>query len=311
MLSVVLKLSAQNFPLQGNETWVYNRKETSVNPPGGCTIDTWRFYELQGDTLLDGTKWFKLFNASYIEIYCTFPSSHTESFIVPHPSGFLRDSADVWLYRLNGNTPPEVLFSFGLSVGQKFFPNESCLVDQISTTNTTPPRRIESQWSPSGNGLATKVIEGVGAVHSFFSPDCYSCFSSDCITAINLKCFKQNGVEVPLNLFQDCAKSEMIYQKILDYQQQTPTHEAEFGLPKNLYISPNPASDNVKLDISTAEMGGDFRVDVFDQTGNLVFSQRYASSPELDVATWKSGVYVVRVSGLRNGARAYGRFVKM
>ncbi len=310
-LCAALNLPAQNFPLQGNEKWAYNQWQTASIPPGGCTIDTWRFYELNGDTLLNGAKWFRLFQAVYVEIYCTFPSSHSESFVAPTANGFLRDSADVWLYRDSASASPKILFSFGLQTGENFFPNDVCLVEQISETNAIPPRRIESQIPPFGNGLATKLIEGVGSVHSFFLPACFSCYSSECQFAINLKCFKQDSVEIPLGIFQECVKSETIYQKILDYQMQSPTLEAGIAQHTGLRLMPSPSSDKVKLEFSGGDIGSDFRVDVFDQTGKLSFSQTHFSSLELDVSSWNPGIYVVRVFGSGNGQLGYGRFVKL
>lgn len=304
VLNFTSNLYAQNFPLQGNEQWAYNQWRTVPNPPGGCTIDTWKFYELKGDTMLNGVKWYRMFQAFYTEIYCTYPTSHSESFGAPAPNGFLRDSADVWLYRDAASAVPRVLFSFGSAIGEPLFPGATCLVEEVSATNSTPPRRIVAQVAPFGNGLATRLVEGIGSVYSFFFPECYSCFSSECQFAVNLKCFKQNGVEI----IQNCGQSDMIYQKILNYQAQTPTHDAGLAQPEGLRLSPNPGFDIVKLELPVE---GSFRVDVFDQMGKLTFSQTPLTSPEIKVAAWKSGVYTLRVSGLEGGRVLYGRLVKM
>lgn len=303
-LGIAPNLSAQNFPLQGNEQWAYYQYQTFANPPGGCTIDTWKFYELKGDTILNGVKWYRMFQASFTEINCTYPTSHSESFGVPVQSGFLRDSADVWLYRDSESAVPRVLFSFGLAIGEPLFPNATCLVEQISATNTTPPRRIVAQVPPSNNGIATRLVEGIGSTYSFFFPECYSCYSSECQFAVNLKCFRQNGVEV----IQNCGQSDMIYQKILDYQAQTPTQETGFAQFEGLRLTPNPGFDIVRLELPVE---ASFRVDIFDQMGKLTFSQAQLSSPEINVAAWKAGFYTLLVSDMDQGRVLYGRLVKM
>ncbi|MBL7826439.1 MAG: T9SS type A sorting domain-containing protein [Saprospiraceae bacterium] len=310
-LSLTMHLSAQNFPLKGNERWVYNQYQTANIPPGGCTIDTWKYYELKGDTMLAGIKWHRLFVSSYTEIYCTSPSSHSESFVAPAPDGLLRDSADVWMYRANPGAPTELLYAFGLGVGDLFFQDETCLVEEVSTTNTMPARRITAQTPPFSNGLATQVIEGVGSIYSFFYPLCFSCFSVDCLHAINLKCFKQDGVETSIGIFQDCAKADVNYQKILDYFNQSPTQEAPGSQTIRLQLSPNPAFEKLQLAYPWEEFGAAFRVEIIDQSGKFIFSQTYTAAPELDISTWNKGLYFVKVAGIHHPKAVYGRFVKM
>jgi hypothetical protein len=304
------KLFAQNFPLQGNEKWAYNQYQTAYIGPGGCTIDTWRFFELQGDTLLGGEKWFRLFEAFYVESYCTYPSTHNESFITPKPRGFLRDSADIWLYRVSGADTVSVLFSFKHEVGDQFFANQNCQVDEISETSSTPPRRIESQTVPSYNGLATKLIEGVGVLHSFFFPSCYTCYSSECQFAINLKCFKQNGIGIPVSSNMDCVRSDTIYQKILDQQNNTSTEETTALCGKKMVLLPNPAFDKVKIGFSGEAYPSESQVEIFDLTGRRCFAQNLFSSLEIDVTAWPPGIYMVRSLDLKSGQVTFGRLVK-
>jgi len=64
------------------------------------------------------------------------------------------------------------------------------------------------------------------------------------------------------------------------------------GLGRYVTVSPNPASDHVRV-ISSFPMK---RVEVYDITGNTVHSQAVSSqSADIDVTGWSTGTYLVKI----------------
>lgn len=68
----------------------------------------------------------------------------------------------------------------------------------------------------------------------------------------------------------------------------------DFGLPKDLNIFPNPASDQITL--SSKTISGEMDVSVFDMMGQLAFQQKIRSNDYIDISGLGRGIYMARVS---------------
>ena len=62
----------------------------------------------------------------------------------------------------------------------------------------------------------------------------------------------------------------------------------------SLSVSPNPASENVKIQVSNFESGN---MKIVDVLGNVVANTSFSGSKTLNVADFKNGVYFIMISG--------------
>lgn len=60
----------------------------------------------------------------------------------------------------------------------------------------------------------------------------------------------------------------------------------------NFIIFPNPANDNVTLQLNNSKPGS---VKIVDLVGNIVYSETIAGHAKIDVAEFKNGIYFVSV----------------
>ena len=67
---------------------------------------------------------------------------------------------------------------------------------------------------------------------------------------------------------------------------------------EDLRIFPNPTSDKITI---AGETSNPFTVTILDQVGRRVLQAEYVGQAIVDVASWDSGMYTVRVDGTRNG----------
>ncbi len=73
-----------------------------------------------------------------------------------------------------------------------------------------------------------------------------------------------------------------------------------FGKTKRLKIYPNPSQNDFTIDLPTTEK--DVLIEVFDVTGKRIFSKNTegVQNLKLNANTWKSGVYILKISSQNN-----------
>ncbi|BAO76827.1 subtilisin-like serine proteases [Winogradskyella sp. PG-2] len=65
---------------------------------------------------------------------------------------------------------------------------------------------------------------------------------------------------------------------------------------EDFVISPNPSKD--KLNIKLPSIGEDLKLEVFDVLGKRIYKSLITKlESSINVSDWKSGVYLVRISG--------------
>ncbi len=68
-------------------------------------------------------------------------------------------------------------------------------------------------------------------------------------------------------------------------------------------ISPNPASTNIAIDISTLDLSQTHTLEIYDLLGNIVhrdFIDKYNSQKEIDTSNFQNGIFIVQITSATN-----------
>lgn len=85
----------------------------------------------------------------------------------------------------------------------------------------------------------------------------------------------------------------------------------EFELQTGLSIYPNPAQDNLNINISKL-MDNSLNLEVYDVIGNKILEDNITSlSSQISVSEWNSGVYILKLSSKKTKSFVTKRFVKL
>jgi hypothetical protein len=197
-------LTAQNFPLKGNERWAYlERYSGNISNP--VSTEFYSFFELGNKKIQSDTSWYDVMSFG-INIYNKQgdPSSDT-LFVDKKLEGHLAVIGNVWLFKKKDSSKVISIFDFDKDVGSAFFVNAFCNVEKIETLYERKKWAMQTDFI----SIKTEVIEGIGFRYSnFFEPKCMQCSSSDCFNQKKLLCFFQN--DTMLN-FYDCNLANEMY----------------------------------------------------------------------------------------------------
>lgn len=106
---------------------------------------------------------------------------------------------------------------------------------------------------------------------------------------------------------QDLFVAEYYGEVIYFENTQVSTSNKAIAIP-NLQLSPNPASQNVRLELNNFVAGQTYQVQVLNTLGQVVFEQQAsANSFDMDVSNFAKGVYVISIQA--NDKRLSGKLV--
>jgi len=187
-----------------------------------------------------------------------------------------------------------VLYDFNMVVGDSIVIPSSFGIETHTCTWVDPdvlidgiPHRAFSMSISGGGGYV--VIEGVGSLNGPLQP-----FEGLPEYIPELICFKNKGTEpVFSNMFINYC-----YLSVADKKKSEP----------KITLFPNPAYG--QLHISVQQAGFSFQCSVYDILGRQVYRGMLKDQLTLDIATWQSGVYLLRVTDDR-GSFAIKRFSKL
>lgn len=207
--------------------------------------------------------------------------------------GFVRQDANhekAW-YRNNMNTEEVLIMDLSLEVGDSMYiggnwnPNKKYyMVDSVYYKNDLKHIRFDFQ-PPSQNSFTFTVVEGVVSNMGFRyqDEDYINAFPSD------LLCVLHNDVKIyGLN----CSSNTNRWKKM-----------------EELKVYPNPCRDLLHIELKESITSG--QLDVFNHLGAKVFCRkgRFSSSETLDLSTFGSGVYCVKIYDMQRNTVRSTKFV--
>ena len=299
LFSIKLQAQQAQQALQGDEFWAYSKDYRYPVPPGGCEVDSWNFYELKGDTSFSGKTWFKLFASKYQHTICQSPFSENTSYAVPTLTGFIHEDSGAWYFQKVQTSEVNLLYDFKLSLGSKFFQNDSCKVELMDTITGSTTRAVFGQIPPLSNSYATSFIEGIGAQYSYLTePACFSCYGAGCVSATVLRCFKQKGKNEFSHAQNDCSIAQLAFQKVLDQQITAIENPEDLVLnAENVFIVPNPGNQFFSIDLTDFTIAGTLEISVFDTWGHLLERKNHHYGRiDFDASLWPKGVYYIKIA---------------
>ncbi|HLG35036.1 MAG TPA: T9SS type A sorting domain-containing protein [Bacteroidia bacterium] len=236
-------------------------------------------YFIQGDTLINGNSYHKIYQSGTGHIYCAYGNSINNyySWNDTYRGGIRQDTVGKKIYYINGFQEC-LLYDFSLSVGDTFY---DCLsynpiltsIDSI-LIGTNYRKRFNFPLP------AYSVIEGIGSMSGLLEPifpgvESYS----------DLICFSQNGQ----TLYPDTTSLCQIITSTDNHLAQ----EITFS------IFPNPATNQLTISIPIhREQFAIKEIEIYDVLGEKVFKSQILnpdSQISVDVSSLAPGIYFVRV----------------
>jgi len=270
LLIAISKIQAQNyfgFP-DSNAVWntyyadmfyAYN-----INP-----------YFVKGDTTFNGQTYKKVYQSA-------------DTFVNPfncNLSLLVRDTNQQWLFFNFFNQSEDVLYDFGLEVGDTFEINldgnpSIYVVSQIDSILLAGQYRKRMYMSNFDQFNPIEWIEGIGSSKGLIVP-----YHTLTCGGYNLICFHENDVLIYSGSDSSCWFSE--------YVNNVGTEKFESG--KGLKIYPNPAKDKIKIEFN--DICENCRVQIFDILGRYQSSEIKFSSNIIEIARSEllSGMYFLRI----------------
>jgi hypothetical protein len=224
-------------------------------------------YHLQGDTIINGYTYHKVYRTGTSHLYCAGGSNYHvwSSYINLYSGAYRQDITQKKVYQFSfGNET--VLYNFNAVVGTTL--SQGCAtvtsIDSILIGATYRKRfNLSSNYS---------IIEGVGSTSGLFGSICQF-FESNC----TLKCFIQNGSTLYPDTINAC-------------QIQTSVHELKKA-PK-YSISPNPSSGIYNI----YGLINESVFEVFDVNGKSIYKKTISeNSASIDLTKNNKGVYYYRI----------------
>jgi hypothetical protein len=247
-------------------------------------------YAIQGDTLINGNTYHKLYRSGTSHEHCAFGSVlYNWMYFGSSYYGAYRNDILAKKILMPGLSGQElVLYNFNMVVGDTIGVvsdlDPGCIVTVTSVDSMFIGNDYRKRFNLSNNEA---IIEGIGCTQGMFEMNCP--FES----GGSLTCFTDCGV----NIYPDSTTVCDILTGI-----------SKAALPQdNFSVAPNPLHTIARLEFSAPFAGAEFTL--FDLYGRPVKHMHINKSPAtIDRAGLVNGVYIYRVIG-SSGSTASGKLI--
>lgn len=298
---ILLLINLVTLPFISAQTYL-NYSSTWTETSGSCgfsgTCDHLDYTRtLVGDTVLNGKTYYKVITEGTLSIYDLWLDSIVSVEPYTGPVQFIREEQSRLLWYRPSVQDEIILADFDLEVGDTAV-STGCqskrIVHHIDTVYlNNEPRRIFYFGPGNGASWPNKVlIEGVGCTAGLFT---YPCSEIGIESGSSLSCFSQDDDLIVVDTSAACNT--------------TGTHHPLADLPNDIHIFPNPAMDEIFIEVGSMDVK---EVVITDMAGRVAYREEkgnfIGNRLRVNVQSLVPGVYVVSVVEGR-GIWA-GRFVR-
>ncbi|MCR9172586.1 MAG: T9SS type A sorting domain-containing protein [bacterium] len=288
IISILISFSAQaQVPNYFSDNPEWQQSKICYDGQGNSQEWDWVYY-LNGDTLINGTLWHKVFKRGTTTIY----NGGVGGYSYNGQIGLIRqDSMKVYSMEQNGE---ELLYDFDIAIGQStpqtyYHSSATTVVDSIEMIQINGTMRRKMYISDSVNALVgTYILEGMGSDIGLFEP-----FTIELNCGHYFQCYQLNGVvEVGSNCNFDLDVNELIEKE-------------------QIQLSPNPVQSSLELTTPDSHpVKSVFLVHSNGQKGKLPGIKVSATSSIFNIANQSAGIYFIEIH-LENGQILREKLVKM
>ena len=265
----------------------------------GCLTETKATYELNGQTIINGLVYNRLWHYERYYEYCTGNSgTDTTTFYIRQDVAVKK----VWIYLPSTNSDT-ILYDFNLQVGDtlnqreywaiNFLPPDYWIVSSIDSILIDGNYRKQFHYSTTldtTSSCSSAMIEGIGADHGF--------------------------INLPKTCFEYWASLIKSYQNgILLYGDSSPFNYAchdfttgvtEIKLKESISIFPNPVTDKLNVTVNNNEVS---EIILYDIALRELLQEKFTNSISLNTEPLAKGLYIYEVRN-KNGLCKKGKVVK-
>lgn len=268
--------SQYNKFIDNNKVWVefYNYQNLEDIRPGESTIF---FVYFDGDTILNNTKYHKLFKQRfYIDTWYTNDTSNLIDSTLQSPVlyAILReDSINKKVY----NKYEEIIYDFSLNVGDTLEAFGYNIVDSIVPISlNNSDLRNKFYFTNINESITNYYIEGIGGGNGLIEPFYYLGLSGYQSSG-GIICYKENLIE----LYGTCDYPEFI------------SSITNINLINSIKIYPNPVQSFVEIDLG--KLYNQVSIKLYDSMGKLLLDRNYKSiqSCSIDMAGIPEGIFLM------------------
>lgn len=287
MMSFILTVSGQTssrFPILPTSVWRVNYE---YNCSGLAFVheqgDEEYKYFVDGDTLIDGRTYFRLFKSGII--YLDSPFEYQHKYV-----GALRDSSNRFFYVEKSKTNEILLYNFEAGSGEVICQSEAGMnyyVLDVAALENGRKRYIVDVLTVHC-GSTNTLIEGIGWLGGLLEGN--ACYYHPGIRGSYLLCYSENGVSEYLNTMARCGEKM----------------ECNIDLGSSSFSYTKPHSEimvfpgqfiQVKL---PGDIEGKTSVQVYDLSGAKVIEQDLSPSGLIDGSSLRRGTYLLRLNHVRS-----------
>jgi len=274
------------FPIQPGSVWRINYEyscmgEAFTHESG----DSEYKYFVNGDTLIGGRTYFKLYKTGIL--YLDSPFEIKNKYM-----GAIRDSADRFFYVEDKAPLEKLLYNFAAKVGESIC-NEcggmEYMVSEIDTLDDGR-KKFYIDVMTVHCGSANMLIEGIGWLGGLLEGN--ACYSHPGIRGSYLLCYSENEMPVYQFEYARCGKSMTCNNDFTSVKQPVQIKNPEItllpGKILEICFSDEPA--------------GLFDIEFFSIQGKKIYRQTAELPGTIDVNALGSGAFLIRIS---NGQIAY------
>lgn len=278
---------AQNWCAPGAE-WHY-RINNTMFPYMPSYADGYLKVNLSSTSTVGGNVYFQLTGTYYGQINTAYSPTTTLS---SYFQATLTVQNQVVYITFPGYAVYDTLVNFNAGIGDKWLKSRgdhnigSCFLNVPRPSVTVADT---GHVLINGNSLkyidltdGERIIDKIGGIHGFMHPYYYCNVDQRgygafvCYSDNNFPLYQNPGYNLPCD-FTTVGKEEFTLK----------------GLDLNVY--PNPASDNIKIDLSGENAPEQFQVQVYDMLGKQLLSGTYSSGSSLYLGYIKEGLYTLQL----------------
>lgn len=242
-------------------------------------------YFVNGDTLINGRTYFKLYKTGIM--YLDTPVPVTNKYM-----GAIRDSANRFFWVEEKQPTEHLLYNFDVKVGEPLCPEcdgIDYIVSEIDTLDNGR-KRFYIDVMTVHCGSANRLIEGIGWLGGLLEGN--ACYSHPGVRGSYLQCYSENGIPV-----YETEESPRCSKKMSCDDDFT-----SIDLP---LVSGTPELtllNNHLLEICLSDgSGGQYDIELFTLQGKKVYQQSADLPATIDVAGIGSGPFLISISNNQMG----------
>lgn len=290
LLTGSLIVGAQSrFPIKSTSVWRINYEFPRYEWTTHANGDEEYKYFIGGDTVVSGTRYFKLMKSGVL--FLDTPFRVENKYI-----GAIRDRENKFYFLKKGSTSETLLYDFDAPVGGYIADRDGAL-RQISKIEVLDNGRKKYTFDfiTVHCGSANTVIEGIGWLGGLLEGN--SCSGHPGVRGSYLVCYSEGG--------------QPVYQSQQALQYNLPCSDPVTSLPDRIYQAPHFSLTSNQLKVSLPGSSGRLeRAEIYTVLGEKVMEQQLPLVREysLDIGFLAQGIYVLKISG--NGEAFVFKFVK-